>query len=410
MAALRDAEIVIVGGGAIGTGVAYALARAGHTDVLLIEKEPGLSQVTSAQAAGLVGQARSDVDRTRLAMWSVKTFSELQSDAAPTPSWRQTGSLRVATTPERVAEFRRFLRVAAEAGLDLEEIAPAEAERMWPGMRLGTATSILWCPQDGYLQPADLVTSYHHHARALGVGFATDTTVEDILVRNGRVAGVRTDRGEVRCEHVVNAAGAHAYHVARLVGIELPIIPVRHEFFTTVEVDSIRPEFPVMRAVDQTLYLRADVHSLLVGGWEPRGLSIDPRTYRLDERPPVIEPDWPVLANFADQLEPLYPRVVETGIRATFRGWPTFAPDGRFIVGESGRVKGFVMAGACNAHGVSGSAGIGRHVVEAMFDPDPSPYVRSLSPDRFTETSWDWASAEVRARRVYETYYSLTGH
>ena len=326
------------------------------------------------------------------------------------PSWRQTGSLRVATTPERVAEFQRFLRVAAEAGLELEEISPAEAERMWPGMQLSRATCILWCPGDGYLQPADLVASYHHHARALGVRFATGTDVEDILVHNDRVVGVRTNRGEVRCEYVVDAAGAHAYHVARLVGLELPIIPVRHEFFTTVEVDSIQPQFPVIRAVDQTLYVRADIHSLLVGGWEPEALSVDPRTYELGERPPVIEADWPVLSNFADQLEPLYPRVTETGIRATFRGWPTFAPDGRFIIGPSSRVHGLVMAGACNAHGVSGSAGIGRHVVEAMFDPNPSPYVRSLNPDRFTERSWDWGSAEVSARRVYETYYSLTGH
>jgi glycine/D-amino acid oxidase-like deaminating enzyme len=410
VAALDDAQIVIVGGGAIGTGVAYALARAGHTDVLLVEREPGLSQVTSAQAAGLVGQARSDVDRTRLAMWSVKTFSELQHDEVANPSWRQTGSLRVATRPERVAEFHRFLGVAARAGLELEEISPAEAERMWPGMELRGATSILWCPDDGYLQPADLVTAYHHHARALGVRFATDTAVEDIHVHNGQVTGVRTSRGEVRCEYVVNAAGVHAYHIARLVGIELPIIPVRHEFFTTVEVETIQPQFPVIRAVDQTLYLRADIHSLLVGGWEPQALSTDPRAFGLGERPPVIEADWPVLSNFADQLEPLYPRVADTGIRATFRGWPTFAPDGRFIVGESCRLKGFVMAGACNAHGVSGSAGIGRHVVEAMFDPEPSPYVRSLSPDRFTEASWDWADAEVRARRVYETYYSLTGH
>jgi glycine/D-amino acid oxidase-like deaminating enzyme len=242
------------------------------------------------------------------------------------------------------------------------------------------------------------------------VRFVTDTAVEDILVRNGQVAGVRTNRGDVRCEYVVDAAGAHAYHIARLVGVELPIIPVRHEFFTTAEVEGIHPQFPVIRAVDQTLYLRAEIHSLLVGGWEPQGLSTDPRTYRRDERPPAIEADWPVLANFADQLEPLYPGVAASGIRATFRGWPTFAPDGRFIIGESCRLKGFVMAGACNAHGVSGSAGIGRHVVEAMFDPQPSPYVRSLSPDRFTEASWGWAAAEVQARRVYETYYCLTGH
>ena len=97
------------------------------------------------------------------------------------------------------------------------------------------------------------------------------------------------------------------------------------------------------------------------------------------------------------------------GIRSVQKGWPTFTPDGRFIVGPSSRVPGFVMAGGCNAHGVSGSAGIGRHVVESMFDAEPSAYVKSLSPDRFTETDWDWETAERQARTLYESYYHV-GH
>jgi glycine/D-amino acid oxidase-like deaminating enzyme len=96
-------------------------------------------------------------------------------------------------------------------------------------------------------------------------------------------------------------------------------------------------------------------------------------------------------------------------VRHVFSGWPTFTPDGRFIIGESGRVKGFVMAGGCNAHGVSGSAGIGRHLVEALAEQKPSAYVRSLSPDRFTETSWDWSDARRKAQAIYETYYAI-GH
>jgi glycine/D-amino acid oxidase-like deaminating enzyme len=117
--------------------------------------------------------------------------------------------------------------------------------------------------------------------------------------------------------------------------------------------------------------------------------------------------DWDVLAEFGAELAPHIPVVRELGIRSVFKGWPTFTPDGRFIIGESCRVKGFVMAGGCNAHGVSGSAGIGRHVVEAMLERQPSPYVQSLSPDRFTETSWDWTTARRRAQHIYETYYAL---
>jgi glycine/D-amino acid oxidase-like deaminating enzyme len=409
MSELSDAEIVVVGGGAVGVAAADALARAGKRDILLIEKEPSLAAVTTAQAAGLVGQVRSSIDRVRLAMWSVATFSELERQQDARPNWRQVGSLRIAATRERAEEFRRLQTVAGEAGLEVALIDGAEAARRWPGMRFDRATAILWCPTDGYLQPYDLTMAYQQRARRNGVRFATGVRLEQIRIERGRIAGIVTNRGPVRCEMVVNAAGAHAYHVAQLAGLELPIIPVRHEYFISVPVSGIRPDLPAFRLPDQTLYGRPDVNSLLLGGWEPEALSLDPRSYALGQTPPAIEEDWPVLSNFAELMRPFYPAAGEAGLRRVMSGWPTFTPDGRFIIGESRRVKGFVMAGGCNAHGVSGSAGIGRHLLEALMEKEPSAYVRSLSPDRFTETSWDWAEARRQAQAIYETYYAI-GH
>ena len=409
MTELPDAEIVIVGGGAIGAACADALSRAGRRDILLLEKEPSLAAATTAQAAGLVGQVRSSIDRVRLAMWSVATFAELERQDEAKPNWRQVGSLRIAATPERAREFRRLERVAREAGLEVEAMEPEAAAKRWPGMRLGAAEAILWCPSDGYLQPYDLTMAYQHRARQNGVRFATGTRVEAIETQGGRVAAVGTNKGRVRCDMVINAAGAHAYHVASLAGLELPIVPVRHEYFITVPIAGIRPDLPAFRVPDQTLYGRPDVNGMLLGGWEPEALSLDPRSYALAETPPAVAEDWPVLSNFAELMRPFYPPVAEAGLRRVFSGWPTFTPDGRFIIGESSRVKGFVMAGGCNAHGVSGSAGIGRHLVEALTEGNPSPYVRSLSPDRFTETPWDWAEARRSAQAVYETYYAI-GH
>jgi glycine/D-amino acid oxidase-like deaminating enzyme len=182
---------------------------------------------------------------------------------------------------------------------------------------------------------------------------------------------VETDGGTVQCDTVINAAGAHAYHIAHGIGLELPIVPVRHEYFVTVHSDGLEPDLPVVRIPDTTLYLRAEINSLLCGGWEPKGLSTDPRRFSLDTNPPPIDSDWDVLGWFAQQLEPEMPAVEQLGVRSIFKGWPTFTPDGRFIVGESSRGKGFVMAGGCNAHGVSGSAGIGRHVFVSILEPDP---------------------------------------
>ncbi|HEX3601641.1 MAG TPA: FAD-dependent oxidoreductase [Lacipirellulaceae bacterium] len=403
-----QAEIVIIGGGAVGCAVAYSFAKAGKTDVLLLEREPTVAAATTPQAAGLVGQVRNTVERTKLAMWSVKTFSQLERDEHPKPCWRQVGSLRLALTDERVAEFNHMKSVADEAGLETDFIDQAAAHRKWPTIDFKRAKAILWCPTDGYLQPSDLTMSYVAHARELGVRFQTSCAVHSIQLDNNRITGVETDHGSIKCNMVVNAAGAHAYHIARSVGLELPIVPVRHEYFVTVHAAGMQPDLPVIRIPDTTLYLRAEINSLLCGGWEREGLSADPREFDLETSPPRIESDWDVLGWFAEQLSPEMPAVEQMGIRSVFKGWPTFTPDGQFIVGESSRVKGFVMAGGCNAHGVSGSAGIGRHVVESILDPNPSPYVKSLSPDRFNGR-WSWDSAQREARHIYETYYDI-GH
>jgi glycine/D-amino acid oxidase-like deaminating enzyme len=409
MTDLTDAEIVIVGGGAIGCAIAYRLAEAGKTDVLLVEKNAALASATTAQAAGLVGQVRSSEDRVRLAMDSVATFSRLQRHAGAVPNWRQVGSLRIALTDARAEEFRHLVATARRAGLEVELLDRAAAQARWPGRITADVKAVLWCPSDGYLQPYDLAMAYREHARAAGVRFATDVRVTGIVLTGGAVAGVETTQGRVRCAKAIIAAGAHGWHVARLAGLELPIVPVRHEYVITVPIEGLRPGLPTFRVPDATLYGRPDVNALLLGGWEPEAMSCDPRAYDLDDEPPAIEPDWPVLANFSDLLAPLYPPVAAAGIRHVFRGWPTFTPDGRFIVGESRRVPGLVMAAGCNAHGVSGSAGIGRHVVEALLEPKPSAYVQSLSPDRFTETGWSWEDARRRAQAIYERYYHI-GH
>ena len=405
----KSANTIIIGGGAVGCGVAYSLAKAGVENILLLEKEPTLAAATSGQAAGLVGQVRNSVERTKLAMWSVQTFSELQADDTANPGWRQVGSLRVALNEERVKEFKDMKAVADEAGLETEFIDSTAAKAHWPLMDFSEAKAVLWCPTDGYLHPSDLTMTYVAHARKMGAQFLTSTPVRSIDLEGGRVTGVETDAGVIECKTVINAAGAHAFHIAQSVGLELPIVPVRHEFFVTVHAADLTPDLPVVRIPDAALYLRAETNALLCGGWEPKGLSTDPREFPLTTDPPAIEPDYEVLGWFAEQLAPHLPKVNDLGLRTVLRGWPTFTPDGRFIIGPSSRVPGFVMAGGCNAHGVSGSAGIGRHVVESMSEVAPSDYVRGLSPDRFSKNDWDWQTARRDAQHCYETYYCL-GH
>jgi glycine/D-amino acid oxidase-like deaminating enzyme len=407
MTGISDAEYIVVGGGAVGCGVAYSLATAGVKNILLIERAADVAQVTTSQGAGLCGQPRNTIERTKLAMHSVKTFRELQRDPKVQPEWHEVGSIRVALTEKRAEEFRQLKTIADQADLETELIDKAGAKKLWPEMEFKEATAILWCPSDGYMKPYAVASSYAYQCRKMGVHIATSTAVESILQKNGHVTGVKTTRGDVAAQFVINAAGANAYHIAKLAGLELPIVPVRHEYFVTVVMEGMVPDLPCFRIPDMTLYGRPSEGGLLLGGWEPKALNTDPRTYDLRSEPPPVEPDWPVLNSFEDQFVRLLPNAHGANKTRVGKGWPTFTPDGRFIIGESSRVKGFVMAGGCNAHGISGSAGIGRLLVESLFEKKPSEYVRSLSPDRFTETTWNWDDARREAARVYETYYGV---
>jgi glycine/D-amino acid oxidase-like deaminating enzyme len=403
---ISSAEIIVVGGGAVGLGCAYALAKAGKSDILLLERADDVGEVTTSQGAGLCGQVRDAAERIKLAMHSVAVFRELQrSDVKP--DWHEVGSLRIALSDKRVEEFRQLKQAADVAGLEADFIDRTEAKRRWPLMDFTEVKAVLGCPSDGWMTPRHVAKSYEHACRMMGVRVATSTRAEEIRVKNGRVTEVKTNRGLVECKYVINAAGAHAYHVAKLAGLELPIVPVRHEYYITLPMDGLSPALPCFRIPEMTLYGRVRDGGLLLGGWEPKSLHLDPRTYALSGTPAPVEADWQVLNSFEESFSQLFPTAKGTEKSFVGKGWPTFTPDGRFIIGESCRVKGFVMAGGCNAHGISGSGGIGKLLVESLLDRRPSAYVKSLSPDRFTEALWTWEEARVQAARVYETYYGV---
>ncbi|MCL5973590.1 MAG: NAD(P)/FAD-dependent oxidoreductase [Ferrimicrobium sp.] len=404
MSEARDAQVTVVGGGTIGCAVAYHLARAGFSDVQLLERAE-LCGATSSQAAGLVGQVRMSVDRTRLAMRSVEAFASLEEETGVSPDWRQTGSIRLAMEPARVAELEEMAAIAGRAGLEVEQLSMSRLGELMPMINTAAVSSALWCPSDGYLQPNSLTSAYIQGARSRGVTFATHTEVVSVTVRAGEVVGISTDRGDFTTEMVIDAAGPWAGVVASMVGVSLPIVPVRHQYYVTEAVPGWRPDLPVLRVPDARIYARAEMSGVLCGGWEARASSIDPRDVNR-ESALSAEPDFEVLSGFAGALANVAPTTGDAGVRAVFRGYPTFSPDGRFIVGPIPGLRGFVMAAACNAHGVSGSAGLAAHVVESL-SVDVSPYVRSLSPARFLTSGWEMEQMRKRAQAVYENYYTI---
>jgi glycine/D-amino acid oxidase-like deaminating enzyme len=401
----RDAEITIVGGGALGAAVAYFLARDGRKDVQLLEAR-GLCEATSSQAAGFVGQARPTAERARLTMAAAEVFRHFERDTGYSMDYRECGAVRIALSDASVRELRQIAETAQVTGLPVEFLSDARLREVYPALeRTEGVKTALWSPTDGYLQPNSLVNAYVSAARDLGVTVAAHTAVTGIEVGDGAVVSVSTLAGRFATEQVIIAAGPWSGALAGLVGVELPVVPVLHEYFVTEPVPGWHAGLPCLRIPEVQVYARGESDRVLCGGFENRGTSIDPRSVTLSS-PLAARPDWEVLGGFAASLSAFAPAVAEAGVAATFQGWPAFSPDGRFIVGPVSAVRGLAFAAGCNAHGVSGSAGLAMALVESLGG-DPSPYVRSLSPDRFIPRTWSWEDARVRAQAVYENYYPL---
>jgi glycine/D-amino acid oxidase-like deaminating enzyme len=405
VAGARDAEITIVGGGAIGAAVAYFLARDGRKDVQLLEAR-GLCEATSSRAAGFVGQARPTVERARLTMAAAAVFRNFERDAGYTMDYRECGAVRLALSDASVAELRQIAETAEVTGLPVEFLSDARLREVYPALeRTELVKAALWSPTCGYLQPNSLVNAYVSAARDRGVTVATHAAVTGIEVRDGCVSSVSTAEGRFRTEQVIIAAGPWSVALALSAGLELPIVPVLHEYFVTEPVPGWHAGLPCLRIPEVQVYARGESDRVLCGGFENRGTSIDPCSVTVSSAL-TARPDWEVLGGFAESLSAFAPSVAEAGVAATFQGWPAFSPDGRFVVGPVSAVRGLAFAAGCNAHGVSGSAGLAMHLVESLGG-DPSPYVRSLSPDRFIPRNWLWEDARVQAQAVYENYYPM---
>ncbi|HEY7015301.1 MAG TPA: FAD-dependent oxidoreductase [Streptosporangiaceae bacterium] len=405
MSSPRDAEITIVGGGAIGAAAAYFLAREGRRDIQLLERR-GLCEATSSQAAGFVGQARPTVDRARLTMAATEIYRTFERDTGYTMDYKECGAVRLALSETSVAELQQIAETAAVTGLPVEFLTHAQLRDIYPVLeRTGTVKAALWSPTDGYLQPNSLVNAYVSAARDLGVTVVTNAPVTAIEIADGAVRSVSTESGRYRTDQVIIAAGPWSAALARLAGLELPIVPVLHEYFVTEPVPGWHGDLPCLRIPEVQVYARGESNRVLCGGFENRGTSIDPREVSVTSALRA-RPDWDVLGGFAGSLAGFAPALAGAGVAATFQGWPAFSPDGRFVVGPVSAVRGLVLAAGCNAHGVSGSAGLALHLVESLSG-DPSPYVRSLSPDRFVPRTWSFEDARREAQAVYETYYPM---
>jgi glycine cleavage system T protein len=402
----EHARAVVIGGGVGGCSIAYHLTRKGWREVVLVERAE-LTSGSTFHSAGLVGQLRSSVALTRLMMWSVECYRGLAAETGRDPGWKEVGSLRLASTPDRQAEHRRQAGWAKTFGLPLEEIGPAEAARLFPVMSTAGVLGAVYLPTDGHLDPSGLAMALAEGARRHGASIRTGTRVVGVGVEDGRVHEVQTDRGPIRTEVVVNAAGMYAPEIARMVGVTIPLVPMAHQYLTTKPIEGVHPRMPTLRDPDHLVYFREEVGGLVAGGYErqPQPWGLDGIPADFNHR--LLAPDWDRFAPLMEGAVHRVPAVGHAEVVRLINGPEAFTPDGEFILGEAPEVRGFFVACGFCAHGIAGAGGMGRIMSEWIVEGDPGLDVWQMDLRRFGPQYRSPRLTLDRTHEVYRTYYDL---
>ena len=362
----EQARAVIIGGGAIGTSVAYHLAKLGWSDVVLLERRQ-LTAGTTWHAAGLITSAGM-ASETLLWMsrYTRDLCASLEAETGQATGFRPIGHCHLATSPRRLESLRREAAFARMFGVDDQELSPAEFARLWPEAAVDDILAAFYVADEGRVNPADLAQAYAKGARMRGARIVEGVTVLGITQANGRVTGVLTDQGPVKTDVVVNAAGMWGREVGAMAGVTVPLQAAEHYYLITDTVPWAHPDLPIVEEPDRYGYYREEGGGILVGLFEPVA-----KAWSLDRVPPDIafaslEPDWERITPFLDHAMGRFPSLRDAGVRTMFCGPESFTPDTLPQLGEAPELRGFYVAAGLNSLGILMSGGVGSVMAELI--------------------------------------------
>ncbi|WP_299133953.1 FAD-dependent oxidoreductase [uncultured Amaricoccus sp.] len=411
------ARAVVVGGGAVGAGIAYHLARAGWSDVVLLERDE-LTSGSTWHAAGLLPLFNMSYATSHIHDYSVKFYKTLEAETGLNAGFSVVGNLRMAQTDARMDEYRLYATTAETIGVPFEFLKPAEIKARWPLVRTEDLKGALFHPTDGYINPADVTQAMAKGARQRGVEIVRraqvdgyDWTGAEWIVR-GRVMIERggnlvpsEEHFEIRAEHVVTATGNHAQRTAGLLGIKSPAIPVEHQYIVTepdpalVEWRKSNGEHPVLRDADARWYVREERGGWILGPYEDgapaRFEYAVPDSFRADLFPLDLERIEEEYMSFIHRI----PTSEQVGLKDDFNGPICYTPDGNPLVGPAPGLRNMWLAEGFS-FGITAAGGTGYYLAQMMVEGEAEIDMASLDPKRFGP----WVTTEYAARKNEECY------
>jgi dimethylglycine dehydrogenase len=403
-----QARVVVIGGGAVGVSTLYHLTRKGWSDVVLIERKE-LTSGATWHAAGLLPLFNMSYSVGQIHKYSVALYKTLQEETGQDVGFRQVSNIRLALNADRMDEFRQYASVAETIGVQVEFLTPGQVKEIWPLCSIEGVVGAIRHPEDGYIQPADLTQAMAKGARAGGAEIYRQTRVTGIDRKPSGDWLVRTDQGDIACEHVVSATGSFARRTGAMVGLDVPVIPVQHQYIVTEPHPEILrrqraglPEMGVLREPDTSWYLREEAGGLLLGPYEVGA----PCCY-LDG--PHEDAEYEL---FPEDLERLTPHIEaainrvpafgEVGVKQVYNGAIPYTPDGGPIVGPAWGLRNFWLNEG-HSFGITAAGGAGWQLAEWIVEGEPTIDMLGADPRRFG----DYATKAYLRRKNEEAYTNV---
>jgi len=401
------AKVVVIGGGAVGVSMLYHLAKKGWSDVVLVERKE-LTSGSTWHAAGLLPLFNMSYSVGQLHKYAVNLYKTLEKETGKNVGFSVVSNIRLASTKDRMDEYHQYAGVAQTIGVNVKFLKPEQVKEIWPLCNIEGLIGAIQHPEDGYIQSADLTQALATGARNRGAEIYRNTTVVGIKeTKSGWV--VETDKGTIECEHVVSCSGNFARQTGEMVGLDIPVIPVEHQYIVTEPHPEIvkrkkegLPEMGVLRDSDGRWYMREEAGGLILGPYEDGA----PCCY-LDG--PTKDSEYELFQEDLDRLMPhiegAYHRVPafkEVGVKKVYNGAICYTPDGNPIVGPAWGLKNFWINEG-HSFGITAAGGAGWQLAEWIIDGEPTIDMLGVEPRRYG----DYATKSYLKEKNEEAYRNV---
>ena len=385
---LSKAKAVVIGGGVVGVSTLYHLASKGWDDVILLERK-SLTSGSTWHAAGLLPLFNMSYSVGQIHKYSVKFYQELQNETGMNVGFKKVSNIRLATNQDRMDEYMQYKGVADTIGINVEVLKPEDVKEIWPLISTEGLIGAIRHPDDGYIQPADLTQALAKGARDKGAKIEINTNVINIKCSSDGMWIIETDKGEIECEHVISCTGNFARKTGEMVGLDVPVIPVEHQYIVTEQHPSIKernqkglPEMGVLRDSDASWYMREEAGGLILGPYEPGAPACYVNAPDQNSEYELFQED---LERISDHIESAIKRVPifgELGVKKVYNGAIAYTPDGSPIIGPAWDLKNFWLNEG-HSFGVTAAGGAGWQLAEWIVDGNPTIDMLGVDPRRF---------------------------